>query len=248
MLPPATERLWQRLQSEPLLAGWYLIGGTALSLRIAHRVSEDLAFAWPQGNKLPRPALDALVRSLGNDGWHLERNDNAAAYEEFLLAGTSLHDYQQDFIATSDIGQVKLTFFSPEPPLSAILPASQSPVPVVPPLPLLFQCKALAACGRSTVRDWVDLHVLITQHGFGMNDFVAAYQAAGAGRQLDLAFQRLASGQPRVGDPGVEGLMPHPPTVAELAGFFRTEIVRWKSHRAATEWSTPAETSEPHVP
>jgi hypothetical protein len=248
MLPPATERLWQRLQNEPLLAGWYLIGGTALSLRIAHRVSEDLDFAWPQGNKLPRPVLDALVRSLGNDGWHLERSDNAAAYEAFLLAGSNLHDYQQDFLAISDIGKVKLTFFSPEQPLSTILPASVAPVPVVPPLSLLFQCKAIAACGRSTVRDWVDLHALMTQHGFSMDDFVAAYQAAGAGLQLDLAFQRLASGQPRTGDPGVEGLMPHPPTVAELAEFFRAEIVRWKSQRAATAWSAQPTTSGPHLP
>lgn len=248
MLPPATERLWQRLQSEPLLAGWYLIGGTALSLRISHRVSEDLDFAWPQEKKLPRPALDALVRSLGNDGWHLARNDAAAAYEEFLLAGLSLLDYQQDFIAISDIGQVKLTFFSPEPPLSAILPATEAPAPVVAPLPLLFHRKALAACGRSTVRDWVDLHVLMTQHAFGMDDFVAAYEAAGAVPQLDLAFKRLASGQPRAGDPGVEGLMPHPPTVAELADFFRREIVRWKSQRAATEWSSQAQASDQPAP
>ncbi len=96
MLPPATEQLWRRLEKEPLLAGWYLIGGTALSLRIAHRASEDLDFAWPLAGKLPGPALDALIRNLGSEGWRVQRNDDASAYEEFLLAGMSLHDHQQD--------------------------------------------------------------------------------------------------------------------------------------------------------
>ena len=27
-LSPETNRLWRRLENEPLLAGWYLIGGT----------------------------------------------------------------------------------------------------------------------------------------------------------------------------------------------------------------------------
>ena len=50
--------------------------------------------------------------------WRLERNDDAAACEEFLVAGLSLLDYQQDIIPISDIGQVKPTCFSPDPPPS----------------------------------------------------------------------------------------------------------------------------------
>lgn len=144
MLPPETERLWQRLQNEPLLAGWYLIGGTALSLLIGHRQSEDLDFAWP-GKKLPIPLLNRLIGNLQREGWHLERDDDANAYDEFLIAGMSLHDYQQNFIAASESGKVKLTFFSPDPPLSALLPKSTAPAVTIPPLPLLFQSKALPA-------------------------------------------------------------------------------------------------------
>lgn len=231
-LPPPTERLWRRLENDPLLAGWYLVGGTALSLRIGHRISEDLDFAWPQEKTLPRPTLEVLVRALESEGWHMERNDDARAYEEFLIAGMRLHDYQQDFIASRVDGRVKLTFFSPEPPLSAILPVSDAPVVVVPSLPLLFQSKALAASGRSTVRDWVDLHVLMTRHGFTIDDFAAAYETAGSKLQLDIAFSRLTSGQPRAGDPGIEGLMENPPTVEELAEYYKTAIGEWKRRRA----------------
>ena len=100
---------------------------------------------------------------------------------------------------------------------------------VIPPLPLLFQTNA---CSRSTERDWVDLHVLMTQHGFTMDDFGAAYEATGSKSQLDIAFNRLTSGQPRAGDPGVAGLLEHPPSVEELAEYFRRAIRDWKRAEA----------------
>ena len=231
-LPPETERLWRRLESEPLLAGWYLIGGTALSLLIGHRQSEDLDFAWPGGGKLPVHLLRQLTARLETEGWHLARDDDANAYDEFLIAGMSLHDYQQNFIATCDGDSVKLTFFSPDPPLSALLPPSDAATVIIPPLPLLFQSKALAACARSTVRDWVDLYILMTQHGFTMDDFAAAYEATGSKLQLDIAFNRLTSGQPRAGDPGVAGLMQHPPPVDDLSAFFSKAIGEWKRAKA----------------
>ncbi len=172
---------------------------------------------------------------LESEGWHLERDDDQRAYEEFPIAGMSLHDYQQNFIATAGGDRVMLTFFSPDPPLSALLPKSTAATVVIPPLPLLFQSKALAACGRSTVRDWVDLYILMTQHDFTMDDFAAAYEAAGSKMQLDIAFNRLTSGQPRAGDPGVAGLMENPPAVEELAEFFRQAIKGWKMRKASKE-------------
>ncbi len=235
-LPPETERLWHRLQHEPLLAGWYLIGGTALSLLIGHRQSEDLDFAWPGGGKLPVHVLSQLTANLESEGWHCERDDDADAYDEFLIAGMSLHDHQQNFSATAGGDRVKLTFFSPDPPFSTLLQKSAAATVVIPPLPLLFQSKALAACGRSTVRDWVDLYILMSQHGFTMEDFAAAYEAAGAKLQLDIAFNRLTSGQPRAGDPGVAGLMENPPAVEKLAEFFRKVIAEWKRSRAEAAW------------
>ena len=94
--------------------------------------------------------------------------------------------------------------------------------------PVFFQTTALAACGRSTVSDCVDLYIRITQHGFTLEDFAAACEAADAALQLDIVFNRLTSGQPRAGDPGVAGLMENPPAVEELAGFSREAIGEWK--------------------
>lgn len=72
----------------------------------------------------------------------------------------------------------------------------------------------------------------MTDHGFTMDDFVAAYEAAGSKLQLDIAFHRLTSGQPRTGDPGIKGLMENPPSEEELAKFFRRSVDKWKRKRA----------------
>lgn len=44
-LTPDADRLWTRLRNEPALAGFVLIGGSALALHLGHRISEDLDFA-----------------------------------------------------------------------------------------------------------------------------------------------------------------------------------------------------------
>jgi hypothetical protein len=51
-MPEATQKNFARLKDDPRLAGFTLVGGTALALQIGHRVSEDLDFNL-FGNKLP---------------------------------------------------------------------------------------------------------------------------------------------------------------------------------------------------
>jgi len=58
LLPEATRALWLKLRDEPLLKGGILIGGTALTLRIGHRRSEDLDFAF-LSQRLPNAAFEA---------------------------------------------------------------------------------------------------------------------------------------------------------------------------------------------
>lgn len=53
MLPPATEKVWNFLKEQPALAGFVLVGGSALALTLRHRLSEDLDFVYPD-TRLPR--------------------------------------------------------------------------------------------------------------------------------------------------------------------------------------------------
>ena len=61
MLRPDTERLWNFLKTEPGLAHFVLVGGTALSMHLNHRVSEDLDFTISQA-RLPHRSIEILKR------------------------------------------------------------------------------------------------------------------------------------------------------------------------------------------
>ena len=60
MLPPETARVWDFLKTQTALAGFILIGGSALALRLGHRRSEDLDLACPEP-RLPLRRLEALL-------------------------------------------------------------------------------------------------------------------------------------------------------------------------------------------
>lgn len=122
-LPPATRAVWRRLENEEALRGFILVGGTALSLRIGHRVSEDLDFAFP-GMNLPSGQLAALRKKF--PGW--KSNDNPASYDEFLNEGMSLHDFQQDYLTEEN---VQITFFAEDNDALSLLARDLNPSPRV---------------------------------------------------------------------------------------------------------------------
>jgi hypothetical protein len=217
-LAPETRRVWEFLSSLPALGGFVLIGGTALAMHIAHRVSEDLDFI-TVGNKLPRAALNGLVMILERDGFIVERDDDQAAYEEFLIAGESLHDYQQNFL----IDGVKVNIFAPDPDLGGMIETSREPLVRVASLPELFRTKALAAANRCVSRDWIDLYALLRSQGFTLADFHEAFQRPNIhnpAQRISQAFQNLCRGVKSVTDPGYETLAPDAPSLMELAKYF----------------------------
>ena len=215
-LPPATRAVWRRLENEEALRGFILVGGTALSLRIGHRVSEDLDFAFP-GMNLPSGQLAALRKKF--PGW--KSNDNPASYDEFLNAGMSLHDFQQDYLTEEN---VKITFFAEDRDALSLLGSGLESGPRVAELAEIFALKALVSAKRSNSRDWFDLYTLIQNHGFTLREFQKAFEKANRLKNLDFAFQRLCSGKPSESDPGFESLAPNPPSVDELAFFFRKAV------------------------
>ncbi len=218
MLSPATERLWGFLKDQSTLTGFVLIGGSALSLRIHHRLSEDLDFAWP-GDRLPRESIQALLGEMSRHGFSYTRRDNPAAYDEFLQGGGSLHDYQQDFVVD---GAVLLTLFAPDPPTRRLFDPA-TPHVTGPRLATLRECfntKALASSERNQSRDWLDLYLLIKSHGFTLDDYRAAFERAGASGQFDRGLTHLCRCQPGANDRGYNTLLADPPTFQEIAAQF----------------------------
>jgi hypothetical protein len=213
LLPKETAKLWQKLSTEKLLGKAILIGGTALTLRIGHRQSEDLDFSF-QSLKLPTKEINALLKKYPK--W--ERNDNQASYEEFLIGGGSLHDHQQDFITEKG---VKVTFFAEDVNAWPLIKENNSDYPTVATTKEIFALKALVSAKRSSSRDWFDLYTLIKDHGFTLADMAAAFKKSRQTSSFDIAMNRLCTGIVGPADPGYAPLCSDPPSIEEITAFFR---------------------------
>ncbi len=214
MLREDTDRLWQALAHRPELGGFILIGGSALSLYIDHRLSEDLDFAWPHP-RLPRKPLDDLIRN--SPELHFDPIPDPVALREADDAGMDLYDFSQDYL----VNGVKLTFFCPDPPERQVLFHGTNPAVRVATVTEIFALKALVAAKRSKQRDWFDLYVLMRDHGYSWKDFREVFDGTRTSARYEQAADRLCSGRPGKSDEGFAQLLPGPTvTVEEMQNFF----------------------------
>lgn len=229
MLPPATERVWNYLKEQPALAGFILVGGSALALTIRHRLSEDLDFIFLEPT-LPRERLDALCLQARGAGFDFQRNDDEATVQEFAQGGLELHDSQQDFLVN---GLVKISFFVADAPQQKIFSKQTDNKLKVGSLAELFKSKALVSSVRSKTRDWFDLYLLMRHHGFTIRDYQAAFQEAGIATSCDIGLARLCSGVPQKNDEGYAQLLADAPTLEEMKSFFIHQRNRLEIETAA---------------
>jgi hypothetical protein len=229
LLTPETDRVWQVMKGEPLLSGFILIGGSALSLHLKHRMSEDLDLTFKE-DQLPRKRLDVFIEKASAEGLNFSLKVDPVAAEEFTMGGLELEDYQQDFVVN---GLVKVTFFTAEAPLCKCLkPGSESGLRIAD-LPELFKAKALVSARRSKSRDWLDLYLLMKNHGFTLDDYRFAFHEGGIPEQFETGLQRLCLGVPQKNDEGYAGLLENSPTIQEIASFFQMERDKFEQKEAA---------------
>lgn len=107
-MPKATQQNFARLKDDTRLAGFSLVGGTALALQIGHRVSEDLDFNI-FGRKLPIRAIDTLLDDLAAAGASIESLITTEQKSKFKInTSENLDHYIQDYL----IDGAKVTFHS----------------------------------------------------------------------------------------------------------------------------------------
>lgn len=185
-------------------------------MHLSHRISEDLDLL-THSAQLPRASINGLVRILSENGFTVERNDDAAAYEEFLIAGKSLHDYQQDFL----VDGVKVSLLTPISDIASMVAPSSEPIPRVASLREIFGCKTIASADRCVSRDWLDLYVMFRDCGFTLADFRNVFHGVlGPDLRISIAFQNLCRGSRSLTDPGYEALMENPPSLKEISEYF----------------------------
>lgn len=231
-LRPDTRRLWEELRNDPLLKGFVLFGGTALTLRIGHRVSEDLDFAYTSGPRLPERQLAAFINKAGKQRFVLDQNP--LALESFLNDGMELGHYQLDYIVD---GSVKVTFVSPEPEPARCITANPTDGLRVATLDEIFATKALVCAERSKTRDWFDLYVLMTKSGYDMGDFYRVFKEGGIVQKFTIASKRLQSCTPQAADEGYEHLLEQAPTLEQMREFFNQQIDQLEQDQAAAAFT-----------
>jgi hypothetical protein len=155
MLPAAQQRLWPELFSTP--DHFILYGGTAIALRLGHRVSVDFDF-FTQESFEPNSLVSELPYLKGA----VIRQSKANTLTATVERGAPV---QLSFFGDIGIGQV------------ASEDVAEGPRLKVASLLDLAGMKAAVVTQRAEVRDYLDIHVLLTKANITLSMMLAAAAA-----------------------------------------------------------------------
>jgi len=183
LMPEATQKNFARLKDDPRLAGFTLVGGTALALQIGHRMSEDLDFNI-FGQPLPIQAIDGVLDDLAAGGAVIESLITSEQKIRFKInTSDHLDHYIQDYL----INGAKVTFHSRnegDRPKSQIDFLKSAPKVRVSQVGFdvlgvdgLFVMKSIHLFDRVKSRDLYDLMVLTKDLGYTLDDIFSAINA-----------------------------------------------------------------------
>lgn len=138
-----TRDVFNKLSDEKFLNDYTLVGGTALSLQLRHRLSEDLDFIY-DGDFLKSSLIKKFVDKKFKGSYKIIRQDN---------------DHQLDFI----INDVKVTFFTNDSIMISFNVKDHSvkyrQTNVATP-EIIAVMKVNALSQRNTIRDYYDLYYI----------------------------------------------------------------------------------------
>lgn len=105
-MPPKTRQVFERLATNAALKDFVLVGGTALSVQIGHRLSEDLDFCL-FAESMDGDALDVMIRDLASHH-SVELMTSPSKITQAKINGIDLLQQSRDYL----IDGVKVTFFA----------------------------------------------------------------------------------------------------------------------------------------
>jgi hypothetical protein len=152
ILPPAQQRLWPELSQTP--QGFTLYGGTAIALRLGHRPSVDFDFF--ANTPFTPNALLEQVRYLR--GAIVRRSEPNTLTVTIERAGP----VQMSFFGDLNLGQAAPaeTAIGPEIKVASLLD--------------LAGCKVAVVTQRAELKDYVDVHTLMTKTDIPLDKMLAA--------------------------------------------------------------------------
>lgn len=225
--------MFERLRGDPLLKGFTLVGGTALTLQIGHRISEDLDFNLI-GTRLPVRRVAALIENLEREGIPVSSLIPDEKKVSFRInAGRSLDNHIQDYA----VGGTKMTFHArttddrPKIQIEALKDAARAQWDGGEGFDILgvdglFAMKTLVLFDRSRSRDIFDLMVLTRDCGYTLAEMEKIAKELQPARDRD--FERckgVLTGQIPL-DPDDEGFesIRLDCTVEEMYGYFTERV------------------------
>ncbi len=231
-LPSATASLFEAINAiDPnaipfdLATRLFLVGGTALSLQIGHRMSNDLDLACAEP-KLPIFAIDQLVELLKKNH-RLQLITSTGQISAFKIqSGLNLLDYVRDY----SIDKVKVSFFSigrtPDQKTFYQKADKLSKCWAFPILEIegLKLAKTLILAERVRSRDLFDLMCLIRDHGYSLSEFNQYVESFGLNNDFEY-YKAVMTGEIPV-DKDDEEFKPFKETVKleDIYSFFCEQI------------------------
>ncbi len=202
-----TKALAKKISGEALLDQFLLVGGTALSVYLKHRLSEDLDFATTE-RKLPKEAISDFLNRLREGGSEIEDILPMAERQYAINEGCDIDDYHQDW----SVDGVKLTFFTLQKEngrkkLAEDPGEEWSKNLRLASLETLFITKSLVLADRHTMRDNFDMYALLQRDDFCYADVVEAFKTYRPHTDLKIPINRLLSTDYPLTDPGLSGLI-----------------------------------------
>ena len=202
-----TEALAKKIAGEAFLEHFLLVGGTALSVYLTHRLSEDLDFATAE-KKLPKEEISIFIKRLRDGGSEIADILPLADRHDAINEGIDIEDYQQDW----SIDGVKLTFFTlPQDngreKLASDPGRKWSKNLRLASLETLFIMKSLVLADRHAMRDNYDMHALLQLDDFSYADVIKAFKTFRPHTDLKIPINRLLSTNYPLTDPGLSGLI-----------------------------------------
>jgi len=182
-MPEQTQKNFLRLQADPRLAEFTLVGGTALALQMGHRISEDLDFNL-FGKKLPKRAIDEMLEEWTANGAKIENLITPEQRSSFKInTSENLDDFIQDY----KIDGSKVTFQSrvvgerPQKQIDYLVAAKKIELHPkgfgVLGLDGLFVMKSIFLYDRVKSRDLYDLMMLLEHLNYNLDHVFSVIEA-----------------------------------------------------------------------
>ena len=218
------QQLLDDIKVFPFTNDIYFVGGTAIQMRLNHRISFDIDLATPD-NTLNRANITELTDYLRSKGRHVKDNLSLVEIENAKNEGHDLRDYQQDF----DVDGIKLTLFTVDGNnkektiLTKDAQLQQMENIKVASIDALFKMKSLVLIHRHKSRDMFDLYYLIKNEKYTVENIFECINQYRPTSSTKIAVNHLISPDLPSTDEGLDTIGIEV-DIKKVARFFQKKI------------------------